>query len=168
MATVLVILSFTGKTPLPDGDFHREDACAGADLRLSCGTAESIIVQDVQFGTKPTQICSQSDTSAGCCSYAETDCFLPFDSNVIGESCSGRILCNPGQIAATDSSSCNHDTASQYPGVSHYLTTEVKCVPGKLLGTTTWHVRPALHYVNCSFPMIPLYTEQKRKFTPFR
>ena len=115
---------------LPESGPDRTTECQGTSLKGSCPTNEWIAVKGVEYGTKLTSTCSQSDTSAGCCSYSASDCLIEYDGTGQRDACSGRDLCLSVSVAAADTSSCG---SSNYPVLNHYLTMEYYCVPGKSL-----------------------------------
>lgn len=102
--------------------------CAGDIQRASCPQKEFIAVQDVQYGTKRSSICSLSNNSSGCCDYNANDCFQhKYDETSQQQACSGRELCLDVAISTEDSSSCGR----LYPRLNHYLTMIYYCIPGK-------------------------------------
>lgn len=119
-----------GQTLLPEDNLQPKTVCAEENLGASCNSGQEIIVQDVQYGTKLSQTCGPSDKPTGCCDYADTDCFLPYDGGIVEATCSGRDVCNNVNIAQTDKSNCN----ASYPVLNHYLTMTFSCVPNARIG----------------------------------
>ena len=117
----------SGQT-LPEGSPDRSTECQGADLVGNCLSTDRIAVKSVQYGTKLTTTCGLSNTSAGCCNYAATDCLIDYAGTLQQESCSGKAVCNSVTLSAGDSTSCG---VTDYPVRNHYLTMEFYCVIGK-------------------------------------
>ena len=119
----------SGQT-LPEGSPDRSTVCQGAVSGLvgNCLSTDRIAVKSVEYGTKLTTTCGPSDTSAMCCNYNATDCFIDYTGTLQQESCSGRAVCTTGvTVSAEDTSGCG----GTYPVVNHYLTMEFYCVSGK-------------------------------------
>ena len=112
---------------LPEEPIDRITECAGVKLTGTCPANKIIAVKNVEYGTKLTATCSFADTSAVCCKYDSTDCFLPYTGTIPQEACTGRELCGPGSVSRTNNNSCSSD----YPVGNHYLTMEYYCLPGK-------------------------------------
>ena len=118
---------------LPSETTYRSSSCANARFQPACGDSERIAVESVesiQYGTKLTVICGLSDTSDRCCSYDTNDCLLPYTGTTLLADCSGKDVCSGSSPSATEASNC---VLAQYPVLSHYLTMEYYCLPGKYI-----------------------------------
>ena len=111
---------------------YRSSSCAGTSFQPACTESNEVIaVERIQHGTKLTTTCGSSNRSDGCCSYNNIDCLLPpYTGTTVQTDCSGKQLCTGTTPAAADTSSCGPD---QYPRLSHYLTMEYYCLPGKYI-----------------------------------
>ena len=116
----------SGKS-LPGEYVLRITECSGISVIGTCPINEIIAVKNVEYGTKPTTICSMSNTSDACCNYDPTDCFINYMGTAVQAACNGKDLCNAVSISATDTSSCG----SYYPVLNHYLILEHYCLPCK-------------------------------------
>ena len=115
---------FTATAISSEGTADTTTACAGSSFQPQCVSGEVIAVRNIQYGTKLTGSCSGYD----CCVYDVGDCLLRYDGTDLQQYCSGMRICLSSYHAGVDATSCG----SAYSILSHYMTMEYYCIPGRL------------------------------------
>ena len=132
-----MIFLYLSAVTLSSEKTYRSSSCAATRFQPSCGESHEIIaVESIKHGTKLT--CGFQNTSDGCCSYDINDCLLPYTGTTLLAECSGKYVCSGSSPSAIDTSTC---VPAQYPVLSHYLTMEYYCLPGKYTFTAAGAVQ---------------------------